>query len=388
MDRVSIKQCLLASSVTLFLNQSYAICTPELSARIQAVLIKDTITYHIPGAQVSIFCPGEIKSRDFSSGTTILNGTTPIQNKHLFQVGSETKSLIAVIMLKLEAQGVLSIQDKIGSWLPFLPTAWQDISIKQLLNHTSGIYNYTDVLEELGQQGKLDLYKQWQSQELLDLVKDKSLYFPPGQGWHYSNTNYVLAGLIIEKATGLSVDELIQRDVLWPLGMYDTYYLPEKYDDKIMQRIAHGYSARGVFPDEPKDITETNHSYFNAAGALVSSSHDMAIWIKRLLLGGLLPSKQMHELMNLVDENTGKHIPHTSSQLGYGLGLVHDTKTFGEEAWWHSGSTLGYSSVMIWLVPDSIYLSVNISHITAAEFEQRDIYQLTNDIVTEIKTSH
>ena len=181
-------------------QQSYAKTCIENKDLLQKTINSDQSKYKIPGVEVSILCPGESSPLDFVSGTTTINGARAVTPNHLFQIGSETKSFVATIILQLEQEGALNINDPIQKYLDNLPDAWQNISIKQLLNHTSGIYNYTDVLIETGKKdGSLDLQKQWSNNELLELVFAKPLYFSPGTDWHYSNSNYILAGQIIEK---------------------------------------------------------------------------------------------------------------------------------------------------------------------------------------------
>ncbi len=311
---------------------------------------------------------------DSVSGTTTLNGSTPVAPNHLFQVGSETKSFIAAIILQLEAERKLSIEDPIGNYISDISEAWKNITIKQLLNHTSGIPNYTDVLEELYYADKnFDFKKQWATYELINLVTNKPLNFEPGTGWFYSNTNYVLLGLIIEIVSRHPVDDEIKARILSQLHLANTHYLPSLYTDQIMRKMAHGYSERNFFPDEPKDITDTNSSWANTAGAIVSTSHDMAIWLKNLLFNdALLPEQQREELMTLVDGV----LPKNGAPIGYGLGIVHDYATFREESWWHSGGTLGFSALMVWLKCHNIIITTNINHISA----DRDIYNLVQEL--------
>lgn len=148
--------------------------------------------------------------------------------------------------------------------------------------------------------------------------------------------------------------------------------MPVQYSDDFMPNVAHGYSDNGLFPDEPKDITRTNNSWASTAGAMVANSHDIATWFYHLVHGTLLESEQMDELMTTTDGT----LP-DNKKISYGLGIMHDFKTFGEEAWWHSGSTLGYSSMMIWLKDRDIIITANVNHITA----DKSIYALTQNIV-------
>jgi len=360
----------------------------DMNQGIQNIIDKDRQTYHIPGIEVSIICPGDNAPRDFVSGTTEINGNTLVQTDSMFQIGSETKSFIAVILLQLEAEGLLSIDDPIGKWLPAISPDWRDITIRQLLNHTSGIYNFTDVMiAMIIKDNNFDLKKQWTSDELLKLLDDQSPYFEPGMGWHYSNSNYILAGMVIESVTGKSIGEEMKIHLIDPLGLSNTHYIPAIYTDKIMQHMAHGYARSGIFHEEPKDITESNSSWAGAAGANISTSHDMAIWFNKLTSGNILPAQQMKEMTSLVNENNGQSIPDTAQAAGYGLAIMHDFTTFGEESWWHSGGTLGYSSFMVRLKGNDVIITVNANEISAIEPKERDLYFLTKDLIAYVQQS-
>lgn len=372
----------VAAGASLLMNLTYAACSNHLDKTIQQIMDNDRAKYHIPGMQVTVNCPGEQPSRDFVSGTSLKDGGAAIEPDYFFQVGSETKSFIAIIMLQLEAEGVLSIEDKIAKWLPGVNPQWQNITIKQLLNHTSGIFNYTDVIAEMVHAGTLtDFTKQWTANELVDLIKGKPLYFEPSHGWHYSNTNYVLAGMIIEVATKKSVDEQINTRLINKIGLSNTHYWPRLYTNEILQRMAHGYSERGYLPNEPVDVTYVNNSWANAAGGLISNTHDMTTWIRKVSANELLPIPQMIKLTSLVDESDGQPLSPSVNKIGYGLGVQHDFDTFGEEAWWHTGSTLGYNSIVVWLKKSDICFAVNINHIT----QERDVLLVAKDLAAYIQ---
>ncbi|MFC3907914.1 serine hydrolase domain-containing protein [Legionella dresdenensis] len=374
------KNLYLAAGLTLtFVFQPiYAHCNDNITSKVQQIIDLDREKYHIPGIEVSIICPGESTPRDFVSGYTTLEQSAALKPDNLFQIGSETKSFIAALILLWEAEGKLSIDDSVSEYLSDLPQSWQNITIRQLLNHTSGIYNYTDVLDKKVRQGDFDFNQQWTSEELVNLVTEEPLYFEPGAGWHYSNTNYVLAGLIIEQVSGSELTGQLKARLIEPLQLQDTFYLPASYSPQIMERMAHGYSDRGYFPDEPKDITDFSHSWTNAAGGMVATSHDTALWIKALAQGYILPPTQMQELMTTINATLPNKL-----KVQYGLGIIHDDKTFGEEAWWHSGGTLGFSSLMIWLKSSDVILTVNISHYAKGE----DLYLIAQELADALHKS-
>lgn len=357
-----------------------AYCPPIDEPAIQKIIEQSRVKYQIPGVAVTINCPSEHNLHEFTAGFGKIN-EEPLTNDHLFQVGSITKSFIAVLMLQLEAEGSLSIDDSISRWLPNLKDKWQSITIKQLLNHSSGIYNYTDTLIEKLKEDKLDLYYQWSSDELLGIAKNKPLYFTPGDNFHYSNTNYVIAGMIIEVATGHSLEYELNARLIQPLQLKNTFYLPLKPNEQQLKRMSHGYSENGNFSDEPHDITDANLSWANAAGSIITNSHDLAIWFMSLMHGDILPPSQMSELMQTIPTNGS--LPNASPDNSYGLGVMHDPKLFSKDIWWHTGGTLGYSTFILWLKESDIVLTLTLNN----AHTNSGLYRLTESIVNILEDS-
>src|SRR3990167_4191028 len=151
MPRTYFFKTLCCVSVALasvgFTLRSEAGCGPDINPGLQKIIDEDRALYDIPSAQVSILCPGEKHPRDFVSGSTTLHGDIPLTTQHIFQIGSETKSFVATVLLQLETEHVLSLDDPLGKWLPNIREDWRAITVRQVLNHTSGIVNYIDVLE-------------------------------------------------------------------------------------------------------------------------------------------------------------------------------------------------------------------------------------------------
>ena len=222
--------------------------------------------------------------------TTIYSGNTeildkqPINSSNLYQIGSITKSFIAVIILQLEAAPKyhFNIDDKLSVYLPQY-AEWGDVTIRQLLNMTSGIPDYLaddTYLQDLTN----NPYKQWLPEEQISYVAKKSLLFPPGTKWNYSNTNYILAGLIINKLTGHTVEEEINKRFLAAhnssqLHFKNTFYVSHQYPTHIISRMVHGYRFGGnigKFIPLKTDITNFSLSYAGAAGAIVSNTEDVA----------------------------------------------------------------------------------------------------------------
>jgi len=228
--------------ITLFFVSplTYAGCAPDLDKNVQKILDEGRVKDKIIGMQLSILCKGDMTPHDFVSGVTTKENGTAITADTLFQVGSITKSFTAALILKLEAQGILSINDEVGLWLPQIPDTWKKVTIKQLLNHTSGIADYAlnpaFQMAEFFSGGQ----REWQPDELLQFVATRPVQFPAGEGYDYSNSNYVLAGMIIDVALsvqGKSYADAIKFMLIDPAHLTNTFYLPQTYDEATYLRI-------------------------------------------------------------------------------------------------------------------------------------------------------
>jgi D-alanyl-D-alanine carboxypeptidase len=365
------------------LKPAYSTPSSVIINSIQRIIDEDRVKYNIPGIEVSVSFPGNDTPYDFVSGSTTVEGSQPLKPSNLLQIGSETKSFTAATMLLLEAEGKLSLDDLIIKYISDLPPTWNKITIRQLLNHTSGISEYSKEKYFTVEEIMSDLRREWLPQELVGIAKTRPLYFQPGNGWHYSNTNYVLAGMIINAVTGQSVQDVMNTHLFQPLLLSNTYFVSQAYDETIMSKIAHGYSKMHIFAGEPHDVIRLNMSAAFTAGAILSTTHDVNIWFRKLTNGTLLGNKQA-SLESLVDEDTGLPISSASLKQGYGLGIQHDFDTFGEETWFHNGSTLGYSAWMVWLKNRDIVITTAITDATP---DNKDSDVLIKDIITYLQAS-
>jgi D-alanyl-D-alanine carboxypeptidase len=342
----------------IYFNFSFAACGPGINQQIQKAMNEARITQNIPGVEVSISCPGEAIPRDFVSGNTQLQGTSPIQSTNLFQIGSETKSFITAIILQLEAEGRLSLYDSIGKYLKNIPVEWQSITIQQLLNNTSGLFDYLRVQKFQTTLIASAYKKQWTTDELISYVLNIKPNFLPGLGWDYSSTNYVLVGQIIQIITHNLLENEIDNRFAKPLDLTNTYYVPRAYNSGLLQRMAHGYFMP-EFVSKPIDVTDFNFSFTNAAGAMLSTAHDTAVWFRHLLTSeSIIQERQRQELMTLVSLTNGQPLPPNNSNVGYGLGIMGLSTSPVGELWWHNGVTLGYVSTMTWLKCNDVVITV------------------------------
>ncbi|MEV6548087.1 serine hydrolase domain-containing protein [Streptomyces sp. NPDC051597] len=265
-----------------------------------------------------------------------------------YRIGSITKTFVATVVLQLEAEGRLSLDDTVDHWLPGVVRGHGHdgtrITLRQLLNHTSGIYSYTED-EDFGQRvfGTDFLrhrYDSYTPRQLTDIAMKHAPDFAPGASWHYSNTNFILAGMVIEKATGHSYATEIERRVLGPLGLRATS-LPGT-DARMPKPSGRAYSKLSEkTTGRTYDVTALNPSVGGSAGEMVSDSADLNRFYRALLTGKLLPRRQLAEMTTTVP--VGPDHP----EGRYGLGLMTTTLPCGVAVWGHDGGIHGSSSMAL-----------------------------------------
>ncbi|SNR42504.1 serine hydrolase domain-containing protein [Actinomadura mexicana] len=252
----------------------------------------------------------------------------PADPKAKFRIASNTKAFVATVLLQLEAEGKLSMNDTVDRWLPGLVAAngndGRKITIRQLLNHTSGLPDYVDDLWISGTYlADINPYRKWDPRALVKVATSRKSLSAPGAKFNYANTNYVLGGLIIQAATGHRPAAEVRDRIIKPLGLTDTTF-PEA-DPKLYGNWLHGYFT-------VRDISFTNVQVFGAAGAMVSTQQDLADFTRALASGRLLPPAQQREMQQVA-----------SPEQPYGLGVLM-AKTPCGTAWSHNGAVLGYFS--------------------------------------------
>ncbi|MFF1867772.1 serine hydrolase domain-containing protein [Streptomyces sp. CB03911] len=258
-----------------------------------------------------------------------------------FRIGSVTKTFVATVVLQLVAEGKVELDAPIERYLPGSVRGGQGITVRQLLNHTSGLYDYLGDPSvyfhddtELGTWLTTGRWTTYTPQQLLDIAGRHAPEFPPGQQWSYSNTNYVAIGMMIEKVTGRSWNQEVERRIIRPLGL-DRTSMPTT-STTIPGRYAHGYLKRAS--GERVDVSRLNPSIAYAAGAGISTTDDLARFNAALLGGRLLRPAQLKEMTTTVpiDED---------GSFQYGLGLTRRTLPCGD-VWGHDGGIAGYSTVL------------------------------------------
>jgi D-alanyl-D-alanine carboxypeptidase len=288
----------------------------------------------VPGAV--LFTRDDDHTLTVAAGVADLSTGRPMRPNLRFRAGSVTKTFVATVALQLVGEGALSLSDTVEHWLPALVPGGDAISVRQLLNHTSGLFDYLDDPRTLDPYlaGQLDF--RWRPRQLVRIATSHPPLFPPGAAWSYSNTGYILLGMIIEAATGHRLAAELDRRVIRPLHLSSTSF---DVGTTIEGPHAHGYTLLGA---DLTDVTVLSQSWAWAAGALVSTADDLGIFLSALLGGRLLTPALLDQM-----EDT---VPLGVPGEGYGLGLWRTASFFlppdGQlscgRVWGHDGDTVGY----------------------------------------------
>jgi len=290
------------------------------------------------------------------SGADRSRDNMPINGDTLFQIGSNTKNMEAAVLLRLEAEGKLDIGQTVGDWLPEY-RAWGHVQIRRLLNMTADIPTYTGTVA-IGRIIASDPGHQFTNRELIAAAYPRpGNELPIPSGWFYSNTNNILAALIIKKASGLSLKEQFEK-LFKELGLHNTFYTEGRYPDAVLERVAPGFfknpeclnyqptpcERSTLAPLLGQDMRLQNLSWAGGAGAVIGNLRDLAKWTRALFGGRVIPPQQLKEMMTLVSQDTGEAVDHaTPGHAAFGLDLGQGYgENLGGLFWFYEGSTLGY----------------------------------------------
>ncbi|MFE2999577.1 serine hydrolase domain-containing protein [Nocardia sp. NPDC059246] len=329
----------LGAAALLVAEMATAVAQPTGSSLVEQ-LRQDTEAIHalgISGVQARVITPDGGQSVAIS-GTADLNTGLPVPSDGYFRMASTAKTLVATVVLQLEAEHTLTLDDTVDRWLPGVVQGngndGSRITIRHLLQHTSGIHDdlpgYTTP-EEYYQQ-RYDLYS---PEQLVARAMAQAPDFPPGQGWQYSNTGYVLLGTIIQQATGRPAHQEIEARILGPLGLDQTRWtgasptLPEPH--------ARAYQFFG--PGAEMDVTDqipVEHEILS----WVTTTRDENSFFRALLGGRLLPARQLTEMKQTVPVSA--ELQQLWPGGRYGLGLAERPLGCGGTYWSHEGGDGGY----------------------------------------------
>lgn len=288
-----------------------------------------------PGVSASVRRP-DGHQRDYTAGVADLKTKKPMPADARVRIASNTKMFTSVVVLQLVGEGKVKLDAPVETYLPGVVRGaggidGRKITVRHLLQQTSGLQDYDHVIFEGDFVAALKNY--WEPYELLQVSFAQKPNAKPGKEFHYSNTNFILAGLVAQKVTGRPFGELVTKRIIEPLGLRKTYW---PADGETTIRGAH---PRGYYPDAtPIDVSEADQSPAWAAGALVGSPSDVNRFLAGLLGGKLLKPAQLAEMKKTVDAPEFDTVGDTR----YGLGLATFKLSCGGFAWTHGGVAPGY----------------------------------------------
>jgi D-alanyl-D-alanine carboxypeptidase len=279
------------------------------------------------------------------AGTSIRGTSLPVAYDSHFKTGSTTKTFVATVILQLESEGKLSLDDTVEHWLPGLVQGngydGSHITVRQLLNHTSGIFDYT--LDEnffatisTPESFNANRFRTYTPQQLVAIALTHPPVFAPGESWDYSNTNYVIAGMLIKAVTGHPWGAEVHNRIAQPLGLTETTSAGNA--SGLPLPFAMGYH---IFTEDPAERTYTNTTLHNmswaqAAGDMITTTRDENIFFRALMKGQLLSATQLVKMKTIIPLGEG---------VGYGLGIIWTSLPCDTRgAWSHDGGVVGYAT--------------------------------------------
>lgn len=317
-------------------------------AAMDAVVERTATELRQPGMVVLVRTPQDeyVNTR----GVTEVRGSTPVTLDTTMRIGSNTKTMTGTAILQMVQEGKIALSDPVSTYLPDVPGG-EAITIAQLGDMRSGLFNYTETVA-LNTALDTEPGRVWTDEELLALAFANPPYFAPGQGWHYSNTNTVLLGRIVEQLTGNSLETEITQRVLDRSGMAESSFptssaaLPDPHptgytygtnvetvDTNVLSAEKQAAARAGTLA--PMDVTFTNPSWAWSAGAGISTAGDLTRYLPALVGGGLLSP----ELQKTRLESTRPVDPTDPQSPGYGLALARFGPMYG-----HTGELPGYNT--------------------------------------------
>jgi D-alanyl-D-alanine carboxypeptidase len=309
--------------------------TAELDGAIAAAL-QDS---GAPGAIVGVWGPRCRYEKAF--GVADKATGAPMRTDFYSRIGSQTKTFTVTGVLQLVDDGAVGLDDPIATYVPGVPEG-DRITLRQLARMQSGLFNYSED-EDFQRALVTDPHRPFTPQELLGYAFAHPLDFPPGEGFHYSNTNTILLGLVIEEVSGLPLHEFLEQRVFQPLELGDTSF---PTDNAFPQPHAQGYTQTTLDGSEAV-ATDWNPSWGWSAGAMISTLEDLRTWSEAAATGTLLKPETQAQRLETVTP------PGFNPAAGYGLGI------FDVDGWiGHNGSLPGYQTLALYLPQQDLTLVV------------------------------
>jgi len=275
------------------------------------------------------------RSVRLASGLGRIEPPAPMRGHDRTRIGGMTKSFTATVVLQLVAEGRLRLGDRVERWLPGVLANGDAVTLRQLLNHTSGVFNYTADPRVLAPYEAGDLTHVVDPAFALLVAVEHGPQFEPGTQLDYSNTNTLLLAMVVERVTGRPFADELRSRIFVPLGLRHTSY---ETASEISGPHTHGYVGS---PDAPFDVTALSPTLFGPAGAILSNADDVARFYRALLGGRLLPDEQLRAMRTIDPVATGGLPDAGILGGGWGLGLLREQFPCGT-AWGHDAENPGY----------------------------------------------
>src|SRR5262245_35217523 len=313
----------------------------ELQSKVDAIAAEALKKPGAVGLSIGVARKGQvILAKSYGLADAELD--VPANKDTMFRIGSVTKQFTAAAIMRFVEQGKLSLDDDLSKYIPDFPLQGNAVTVRQLLNHTSGIPSYTSLGQEWAKLQPLELTHE----EMLALVKDKPFDFKPGEKWAYNNTAYYMLGMIIEKVSGVSYAKHMQDEFFTPLKLERTRY---DSNSTLMKNRAQGYTLQDgeLVNDSPLGMSQPY-----AAGSLVSTGEDLVKWSMALTSGKVVKP----ESFALMTTATILPVPNVEN-THYGFGLEIG-EWEGRTCIRHGGGIHGFNSMLMWLPEENVHVAV------------------------------
>lgn len=319
-------------------------------------IIEELLAVGVPGVSVTVRSPEGIWSE--AGGKADLSHNIDLSPGHSLRAGSMSKTFAATTILILQDEGILSIDDKINKYIPHsitdkIENAY-DVSIKQILNMTSGIRDYSDLRSVLG---ILNLSSvKLSAEENLKIIYNKPANFSPGERNLYTNANYLLTALVIKYATGKTANEVVQEKIIDRFELSNTYIStaqPDNLSRSYIDLYDNGYI---------QDVTEIDNNAVGGEdmldGGIISSSYDLSKFLELLMHGEILTENSLNQMKEF--RGLTELVEDMEYIKGYGLGLMQ-LETANGIAVGHYGNVHGFTGLMFYFPEDDITLSIMVN---------------------------
>ena len=349
--RYSMLLVIVILLVTWGNTTAHAAFDATLAQQLQDALETQQTSLNLTGVSAAVIVPGQGTWLGASGESNPETGD-PVTPDMLFWIASISKTFTSALILQLAEEEKLTLEDPLHAWLPSYPNIDSTITIRQLLNHTSGIYDHM-ASPSIEPSFLADPARYWKPEEVLAaFVHDP--YFEAGTSWKYSNTNYLLLGMIAEKATQSDLPTEMQNRFGDPLQLDNTHFM---WSEALPDNFIHPWydlDGDGTSDDLLDFYGTASWSIVWAAGGFISTVEDVATWAKHLYEADVLSQASLDQMLTFRSAALG--FPAT----GYGLGVVRYS-LFGKELWGHSGGLTGYSSLVMYVPEDGISVAVCIN---------------------------